>query len=163
MSPRSTAQVLWVAFIALVLIYVAVAYMVSVLPSALPVRALTLALWVTCGILLVSAVWIYRRFLSPELVRKYSIEPLERAGISPGSPEGGRLFRFSAERWVLRIHLITWAIAEAVALLGLVAALIATRPGAILPFAVASILVILRFRPDFSVVDSLAPPNSPRG
>ncbi|GEM_PF-2065494 len=161
MSSRSVAQILWVVFLAAVFVYVAVAYGVSVEPSALPVDALMMALWVVCAVLLVSAVLIHRRLLSPDLARKYSSEPLMKRGISLETLEGRRFFRQSLEQWVLKVNVISWAIAEAVALLGLTAALISARPRAILPFAVAAALLLLRLRPNFTIVDTLAPPSDP--
>jgi hypothetical protein len=159
--PR-TAHVIWAALLASVFVYIAVAYAVPVKPSIVPVAVLSTALWVVAAVLLVSALLIHRKLLNPEMVRKYAGEPLARRGISIESAEAREFLRSCVGQWVLKVHLISWAMGESISLLGLVAALVTGRPSAVLPLSIASLLLILGLRPNFSVVDAIAPRNDPR-
>jgi hypothetical protein len=147
------AQVLWVALLASVVLYVAVAHLVPIQASALPTDALVKAFYVVSLILFISSILIQRRMLSPELVRKYAKQPVVRTDAPPNSNEGRALLRHHADLWVLKVSLISWAMAEAIALLGLVAALIACKPSNIYPFAATALLAMVWTRPDFSAVD----------
>jgi hypothetical protein len=157
MGNPSVARWLWWMFLGSVFIYPAVVYVIPVQPPAMPVGALVTALYAVAAILVVSGVLIRSRFAAPDTVRKYATMPLARMGVSPESEEGRRLAsRFGAE-WLLRVDIISWALAEAISILGLVAALISARPTTMLPFSVASLVLMLRMRPNFSAVDTLFP------
>ena len=152
-NSRVVAQVLWVALLASVVLYVALAHLVPIQASELPTDALMKAFYVVSLILFISSILIQRRMLTPELVRKYATQPLARTGASPDSNEGQALLRHHADLWVLKVNLISWAMTEAIALLGLVAALIACKPSNIYPFAATALLAMIWTRPDFSAVD----------
>lgn len=148
-------------FLASVLVYSGAAYVIPVKPAAFPVGILLNSLYVVAAILVISSVLIHRRLLGRDLVGKYASLPWSGRGIAPDSEDARQLTRHYAAQWVLKVHIVAWAMTEAVAVLGLVAALVTARPPAILPFAVASVLLFLKFRPGFSAVEAVAPYRDP--
>lgn len=161
MNARTVARGIWLILIASVFVYPVVAYVVPIRPSGVPVGALLKALYAAAAIAVAAAVLIRRQLLSPNLVEKYTKEPLARHGVSVTSERGRDLARFYATQWVLKVNITCWAVAESISILGLVAALISGRFSTILPFSVATLLLLLRMRPDFSFVEALVPGNDP--
>ena len=161
MNVQKAALVLWVVFLVSVLAYSCAAYVIPVKPAAFPVAILVNSLYVVAAILVISSVLIHRRLLCDDLVGKYASLPWSGRGIDPDSEDARQLTRHHAARWVLKVHIVAWAMADAVAVLGLVAALVTGRAPAILPFVVASVLLFLKFRPNFSAVGTAAPYSDP--
>lgn len=157
MSVRTVALGIWLCLLLGVAVYAAVAYLAPVERAALPADVLSRVLYVVSGIAAVSALLIHRRLTAPHLVEKYGRAPALRLGVPLDSDAGRALVRRHSDLYVFKVSLISWTLAESIALLGLLLALLSARPLAMAPFAIATVLVLAALKPEFSVVDRMIP------
>jgi len=131
-SRRQTLWILWGGFFAAILVYGLVVVM-TVDPGQQPAAAPgSLRLLFTIGALLLAgaSIWWRRRVTG-------------QTQFMPASEEqSGSYDTFQAN------CVLTWALSEAVGVLGLLLGLLARDPGAFLPFAVGAIMLLIIHRPD---------------
>lgn len=146
MSPETTQPpiatrvriltILWLAFLVAVGIYAVVLFFIVTttdVPPVMPVETLRLVLQVIGGALAFLSLWWRRRFTN-QVVLDIGARP-------SNGPNGDPLDELT------RRCVLAWAMADAIAILGLVLGILSRNVGDFVPFAAAALLVLYLNRP----------------